>query len=85
MQSLRLGILLGFLAVICHGTGGALEGGIIEEDFSSYDIIDTLLVVDSLAEDSKGRIRTRDLESNPSCIYQDVYKRVYSSSFKNSV
>jgi len=78
-RSLSLGILFGILVIICHGRSSAVEGGIIENDFSSYDIIDTLLVVDSLAEDSKGQIRKRDLESNPSCLYQDVYKHAVST------
>jgi len=68
------GFLWAALAMLIPYISRALESGVLEAEIFYSDVIDTLDVVDSLSEETNGKIRTSDLELNPSCLYQDVFK-----------
>jgi hypothetical protein len=76
---LRRGLFSGLLLFLSPAITGALESTDAEEIIPYYDIIDTLEVVDSPDDDSNWRIRRSDIELDPSCLYQDVYKHTLAT------
>jgi hypothetical protein len=58
---------------------GALESDTQQREIYYVDILDTLEVVDSLSGHSPGVMRRNEIESDPACLYQDVYKHALAT------